>query len=55
MGVKIRINKGKFYLDIHTNGKRTWEALHLSVSPDRNRTKRSCAWLKYAGPSGKPG
>jgi integrase len=39
MGVKIRINKGKFYLDIHTNGRRTWESLHLSVSPDRKQNR----------------
>jgi integrase len=39
MGVKIRINKGKFYLDIHVNGKRTWESLRLSVSTDKKQNK----------------
>jgi integrase len=39
MGVKIRINRGKFYLDIHVNGKRTWESLHLSVSTDKKQNK----------------
>jgi integrase len=39
MGVKIRINRGKIYLDIHVNGKRTWESLHLSVSSDKKQNK----------------
>jgi integrase len=39
MGVKIRINRGKFYLDIHVNGRRTWESLHLSVSTDKKQNK----------------
>jgi integrase len=39
MGVKIRINKRKFYLDIHINGRRTWESLHLSVSTDKKQNK----------------
>jgi integrase len=39
MGVKIRINKGKFYLDIHVNGNRTWESLHLSVSTDKKQNR----------------
>jgi hypothetical protein len=41
MGVKIRINKRKYYLDIHANGKRTWESLHLSVSTDKKQNKES--------------
>jgi hypothetical protein len=54
MGVKIRINKGKFYLDIHVNGKRTWESLHLSVSTEKKQSREIMAWPKYAGQNGKP-
>jgi integrase len=39
MGVKIREKRGKLYLDIYTGGKRTWEALHLTLTGDRNRNK----------------
>ena len=31
MGVKVRKKGNKLYLDIYTEGKRTWEALHLTV------------------------
>jgi integrase len=39
MGVMIRIKKGKLYLDIYTNGKRVWEALHLSISTNKAQNK----------------
>jgi integrase len=39
MGVKVREKRGKLYLDIYTGGKRTWEALHLTLTPDRNQNK----------------
>ena len=39
MGVKIRINRGRFYLDIHYNGKRTWERLDLTVSTDPTQNR----------------
>jgi integrase len=39
MGVKVRINRGKLFLDIYVNGKRTWEALHLSVSEDKKQNR----------------
>jgi hypothetical protein len=39
MGVKIREKRGKLYLDIYAGGKRAWEALHLAVTPDKNRNK----------------
>ncbi|MDR2095490.1 MAG: site-specific integrase [Treponema sp.] len=39
MGVKIRINRGKIYLDIHVNGRRKWESLHLSVSTDKQQNR----------------
>jgi integrase len=39
MGVKIRINRGKIYLDIHVNGERHWEALHLTVTDDPRQNR----------------
>jgi integrase len=39
MGVKIREKRGKLYLDIYMNGKRTWEALHLALTPDKTQNK----------------
>ena len=34
MGVKVREKAGKLYLDVYCNGRRTWEATGLSISPD---------------------
>ena len=39
MGVKVRINKGKFYLDVYYSGKRHWESLGLTVSTDKQQNK----------------
>ncbi|MDR1987039.1 MAG: tyrosine-type recombinase/integrase, partial [Treponema sp.] len=39
MGVKLRENKGKLYLDINWKGKRKWESLHLSVCPDKRQNR----------------
>ena len=40
MSVKVRIKQGKWlYLDIYDAGKRTWEALHLSLSADKEQNK----------------
>jgi integrase len=39
MGVKIRQKRGKLYLDIYQGGKRTWEALHLSITADKTQNK----------------
>jgi len=39
MGVKIREKTGRLYLDIYWNGRRTWEALKISVGSDP-QTKR---------------
>lgn len=30
MGVKVRVKRGKYYLDIYQNGVRRWESLHLT-------------------------
>jgi integrase len=35
MGIKIRINRGKLFLDIIHKGSRHWESLGLSVTADR--------------------
>jgi integrase len=39
MGVKIREKRGKLYLDIYQGGKRSWEALRLSLSNDKAQNK----------------
>jgi integrase len=39
MGVKVREKRGKLYLDIYMGGKRTWEALHLTLTTDKNQNK----------------
>jgi hypothetical protein len=39
MSVKIREKRGKLYLDIYTGGKRTWEALRLTLTTDKNQNK----------------
>jgi integrase len=39
MGVKIRKNRGKLYLDIIWNGQRKWESLRLSVSSDKQQNR----------------
>ena len=39
MSVKIRINRGKLYLDIYTHGHRKWESLGLTVTPDKQQMK----------------
>jgi integrase len=39
MGVKVREKRGKLYLDIYLGGKRTWEALNLTLTTDRQQNK----------------
>lgn len=39
MGVKIRVKRGKLYLDIYAGGKRTWEALYLTLTTDKIQNK----------------
>lgn len=39
MGVKIRINRGKLFLDIIHKGSRHWESLGLSVTADKTQMK----------------
>jgi integrase len=39
MSVKIREKRGKLYLDIYQGGKRSWEALHLTLTPDKAQNR----------------
>jgi integrase len=39
MGVKIRENRGRLYLDIYHDGKRKWEALRLTLTNDKAQNK----------------
>jgi site-specific recombinase XerD len=39
MGVKVREKRGKLYLDIYHGGKRSWEALHLTLTSDKMQNK----------------
>ena len=41
MGVSVRINKGRYYLDISANGQRKWESLGLTVSSDPKQEKET--------------
>ena len=35
MGVKIRVNRGKLFLDIYEHGRRHWEGLGLTITKDK--------------------
>ncbi|MDR1930138.1 MAG: site-specific integrase [Treponema sp.] len=37
MGVNIRVNRGKLYLDIFHNGRRKWESLGLTLPSDKTQ------------------
>jgi hypothetical protein len=39
MSVKIREKREKLYLDIYAGGKRTWEALRLTLVNDKNKNE----------------
>jgi hypothetical protein len=39
MSVKIRKKNGYLYLDIYHNGRRQWEALHLTISTDKQQNR----------------
>lgn len=41
MSVKIRTKNGRLYLDVYWNGRRWWQALHLSVGEDKEITKQN--------------
>ena len=48
MGVKVRIKRRKLYLDIYQNGKRTWEALYLTISDDPAVNRENMRLAEYA-------
>jgi hypothetical protein len=35
MGVKLRVSRNKLFLDIYHNGRRQWESLGLTLTPDK--------------------
>jgi integrase len=39
MGVNIREKRGKLYLDVYFNGRRTWESTGLTISTDSRQNK----------------
>jgi integrase len=39
MGVTVREQRGKLYLDIHHGGKRKWECLHLTLTKSKAQNK----------------
>jgi integrase len=39
VSVKVREKRGKLYLDVYHAGKRTWEALHLTLTKDKAQNK----------------
>lgn len=39
MGVHVREKRGKLYLDVYQNGRRSWEALHLTLTQDKEQNK----------------
>lgn len=39
MGVKVREQRGRLYLDIYKNGARKWESLHITLTDDKRRNK----------------
>jgi site-specific recombinase XerD len=41
MSVKIREKRGKLYLDIYSNGRRNWEALHMELTSDKTQNKET--------------
>jgi hypothetical protein len=48
MGVKVRIKRRRLYLDIYQSGKRTWEALGLTVSDDPTVNRENTRLAEYA-------
>jgi hypothetical protein len=48
MGVKIRVNRGKLFLDIIHKGERHWESLGLSVTADKTQMKEVMRLVEIA-------
>jgi integrase len=48
MGIKVRQKRKKLYLDIYINGKRSWEALNLTITNDPATNKESMRLAEFA-------
>ena len=48
MGIKVREKRGKLYLDVYVEGRRTWEALGLTLSNDPAINKETMRLAEYA-------
>jgi integrase len=48
MGIKVRQKGKKLYLDIYVNGKRTWEALNLTMTNDTVTNKETMRLAEFA-------
>ena len=48
MGIKVRQKGKRLYLDIYVNGKRTWEALNLTMTNDPVTNKENMRLAEYA-------
>ena len=48
MGIKVRQKGKKLYLDIYVNGKRTWEALNLTMTNDPTTNKETMRLAEFA-------
>lgn len=48
MGVKIRINRGRLYLDVYEKGKRKWESLHLTLGEDKAMNREAMRLAEIA-------
>ena len=41
MGVYVREQRGRLYLDYRINGRRHWESLHLTITKDANHNREA--------------
>jgi len=48
MGVNIRIDSDKLYLDIYYKGRRKWESLHLTLTDDKKTNEETMRLAKIA-------
>jgi len=48
MGIKVRQKGKRLYLDIYANGKRTWEALNLTIINDTKIDRETMRLAEFA-------
>lgn len=48
MGVKIRINQNRLYLDVYVKGRRKWESLHLTLTNDKVQNREAMKFAEVA-------